>query len=209
MSSGTINAESLLAEALNGRKEYLGRLLQLYSNYLIILARTQLDERIRARVSPSDIVQETLLEAHRDFGGFRGRSATEFLAWLRQILVHNLARVVERHVIAEKRDVRREVAMDNISASLERSAMRLAHVLADDAASPSPVAVHGEHLRVLADSLTELPDDYRDVIVLRHMEGLSFKEIGERMDKTEGAVRMLWLRAMDRLRSLLGGKGVR
>jgi RNA polymerase sigma-70 factor (ECF subfamily) len=209
MSSTSLEAESLLAQALSGRQEYLGRLLELYSNYLKILARTQLDQRIQARVSPSDIVQETLLEAHRDFGGFRGGSAGEFLAWLRQILVHNLARVVERHLAADKRDVRREIAMDAIGASLERSAMRLVQVLADDATSPSSMAVQQEQSIVLADALTELPADYRDVIVMRHMESLAFKEIADRLGRSEGAVRMLWLRAMDRLRTLLAKKGVR
>lgn len=208
MPYGPANAEILLAQALDGGKGCLGQLMQLYTNYLKLLARAQLDQRIQARVSPSDIVQESLLEAHRDFGQFRGRCAGEFLAWLRQILVHNLAQLIERHMIAEKRDVRREVALDTMHASLERSAMRLAHVLADDGASPSSAAVQQEQLLALADALAEVPSDYRDVIVLRHMEGLSFREVADRMQRTEGAVRMLWLRAMDRLRTVLGEKGV-
>jgi RNA polymerase sigma-70 factor (ECF subfamily) len=207
MSCHSSNAEVLLTQALGGAEGCRGQLLQLYSNYLKLLARAQLDERIRARVSPSDVVQESLLEAHRDFAQFRGRSANEFLAWLRQILVHNLAHVLDRHLTAEKRDVRREVAMEAIGASLERSAMRFVQVLADDSASPSAAAMQQEQLLALADALTELPEDYRDVIVLRHMEALSFKEIAERMQRSEGAVRMLWLRAMDQLRSLLGQRG--
>ncbi|HRX80773.1 MAG TPA: sigma factor, partial [Pirellulaceae bacterium] len=83
----------------------MSRLLQLYSNYLRLLACSQLDERLRARVSPSDIVQETLFEAHRDFDRFVGRSSGEFVGWLRTILVHNLARMVEHHLLTGKRDV--------------------------------------------------------------------------------------------------------
>ena len=156
------------------------------------------------RVSPSDVVQESLLEAHRDFGNFRGRSANEFLAWLRQILVHNLAHTIDRHLFAEKRDVRREVAMEAVGASVERSAMGLLHVLAADSNSPSAVAMQQERMLALSDAVAALPNDYRDVIMMRHMEARSFKEIADRMQRSEGAVRMLWLRAMDQLRSLLG-----
>ena len=95
----------LLDAAREGKEECLGRLLQLYCNYLKLMAMAQLDQKLRARMSPSDVVQETLFEAHRDFAQFRGSSEAEFLAWLRRILVNNLARVVERHVLAEKRDV--------------------------------------------------------------------------------------------------------
>jgi RNA polymerase sigma-70 factor (ECF subfamily) len=207
MSCGSSNAEVLLTQALAGAKACRGELLHRYSNYLKLLARAQLDERIRTRVSPSDVVQESLLEAHRDFSQFQGHCTNEFLAWLRQILVHNLAHVLERHLIAEKRDVRREVAIEVIGASLERSAMGLIHVLADESASPSAAAIQHEQMLALADALTELPDDYRDVIILRHMEALSFKVVAERMQRSEGAVRMLWLRAMDQLRSLLGKNG--
>jgi RNA polymerase sigma-70 factor (ECF subfamily) len=146
------------------------------------------------------VVQESLLEAHRDFVQFRGRGVNEFLGWLRQILVNNLAHVTQRHVIAEKRDVRREVAIESMKASLEQSATRLAHVLAGEVVSPSSAAMHQEQLLALADALAELPDDYRQVIVLRHLEALPFREVAKRMDRSEGAVRMVWLRAMDRLR---------
>jgi RNA polymerase sigma-70 factor (ECF subfamily) len=207
MSHASNSAEVLLTQALAGAETCRGQLLELYSNYLKLLARAQLDERIQARVSASDVVQESLLEAHRDFAQFRGRSANEFVAWLRQILVHNLAHAIDRHLVAEKRDVRREVALENIGASLERSAMKFVHVLADDSASPSAAAMQQEQLIALANALTELSQDYRDVIIWRHIESLSFREIAERMKRSEGAVRMLWLRAMDELRSLLGRSG--
>lgn len=204
MSSAANNAETLLNQALAGAESSRGALLQMYSNYLKLLARAQLDERIRVRVSPSDVVQESLLEAHRDFGKFRGRSANEFLAWLRQILVHNLSHTIDRHLIAEKRDIRREVAMEAVGASVEKSAMGLLHVLAADSNSPSAAAMQQEQMLALSDAVAALPEDYRDVIMMRHMESRSFKEIAESMQRSEGAVRMLWLRAMDQLRSLLG-----
>ena len=113
------NPLELIADARDGTDESLGRLLLLYTNYLKFLASMHIDPRIRARVSPSDIVQETFCEAHRDFGQFRGQSEPEFLAWLRRILVNNLAQQVERHLLTKKRDVRREVTLDEMGASME------------------------------------------------------------------------------------------
>ncbi len=90
----------MLLEARQGATEPLGKLLQYYCNYLTILATTQLDRRLRRRMNPSDLVQETMLAAHRDFGDFRGQSERELLAWLRQILIHSLHRAIETHLKA-------------------------------------------------------------------------------------------------------------
>ena len=200
--------QDLLTQARTAPDAVLGQLLQLYGNYLRLLASAQLDAKLRARVSPSDIVQETFLEAHRDFPQFRGTSEREFLAWLRQILAHNLARVVERHVLTEKRAVHREISLERVGAHLERSTARLDAVLVDHAASPSACASHREYVVILADQLAEMRPDYREVIVLRHLEGLPFKEIGERTDRSAGAARMLWLRAINQLRQQLDTLGV-
>jgi RNA polymerase sigma-70 factor (ECF subfamily) len=197
------NPEDLLCEALAGRHESLGRLLQLYTNYLSLLASSQLGRRLQTRCSPSDVVQETFCEAHRDFAQFHGETESEFLAWLRQILVNNIARVVEKHLVAAKRDVRREVSINEISRGLGRSTARLESVLADHGPSPSASAHRREYAVLLADRLAELPPDYRDVLVQRHLEGLPFSEIAGRMGRSSGAVRMLWLRAIDQLRELL------
>jgi RNA polymerase sigma-70 factor (ECF subfamily) len=198
----------LLAAAREGSGESLGELLQTYVSYLKLLAQTQLVANVRVRVSPSDVVQETLLEAHRDFGMFRGGREEEFLAWLRKILVNNLARAVEQHLLAEKRDVRREVSMDNLAASLEQSTLRLGAILADKVPSPSANAQTQENLTALADALIDLPSDYRTVILLRHLEGLPFATVAERMQRSAGATRMLWLRAMDQLRERLVARDV-
>lgn len=208
MNSLSQTTNRLLEAARGGKEESLGRLLQLYCNYLKIMATSQIDRKLRARISPSDVVQETLLEAHRDFAQFRGVSEGEFMAWLRKILVNNLARDVERHVLAEKRDVRREVSMEEIGVSLDRSSARLAAVLADGGLSPSSDAQRNEHAIVLADELAELQADYREVIVLRHLEGLSFSEVAERMERSSGAVRMVWMRAIAQLRRQLESRGV-
>lgn len=201
----TSEAMTLLHEAKKGGAREQGKLLALYVNYLKIMAQTQLDRRIRRRVSPSDLVQETLLEAHRDFSDFRGATNAEFVGWLRQILVHNLIRVTEKHLQADKRDVRREVYIHKLNASLEQSSSRFEHVLAAPFESPSSEMGRHERMRLLADAIAELHAEQRKVIVLRHIEGLPFAEIAEQMERSSGACRMLWLRAMDQLRGKLDG----
>ena len=198
------HAVELLAKARIDRSGYLGQLLELYANYLRVLAASNIGRRLRARVSPSDVVQETFFEAHRDFAKFNGHTEREFMAWLRRILVNNLARLVERHLQADKRDVRREVSLQAVRKSVERSTMRLESVIADRRmASPSSLCIRQERAVLLANELAALPDDYRDVLVLRNLEGLSFGEVADRMGRSAGAVRMLWLRALENLRQNL------
>jgi RNA polymerase sigma-70 factor (ECF subfamily) len=192
---------SLLHQAKAGQANAVGSLLQWYVKYLSLLASTQLDQRLRRRVSPSDIVQETLLAAHRDFGDFRGESQGELLAWLRQILIHSMHRTIARHIKAEKRDIRRDVSIDQVSNRLEESACTLARQLPAQGDSPSAAMQREEATIEFANRLSDLPDHYRDVIVLRVLQSLSFEEIAERMGRSSGAVRMLWLRALDSLKT--------
>jgi RNA polymerase sigma-70 factor (ECF subfamily) len=198
--------EKLFTSARGGSSSSLGRLLSLYSNYLKVLVAAQLDSRLQVRVSPSDVVQETFFEAHRDFGQFRGQSTGEFVAWLRKIVVHNILRIVEQHVLTEKRDVRREVSLEEIGRRLEQSTVRLETLLAGPAESPSGCAVQREHEILLSDALARLPADYCQVIMLRHIEGLPFDDVARRMERSAGAVRMLWLRALKSLRDTLGSE---
>ncbi len=202
-SDGRPDPERLLAEARLGQRDRLGALLELYRNYLLLVARTGIDLHLQGQVNPSDAVQEAFLEACRDFGQFRGSSEAEFLGWLRRILVHNLGRLAERQLRAGKRDARRQVSLEQRLATLEGSAAGLGAALVSAATSPSGQAQRREWGAVLADHLARLPADYREVIVLRNLEGLAFEEVGRRMDRTAAAVRVLWLRALDRLRRLL------
>ncbi len=206
-SSSSFNADVLLSQALAGSGECLGRLLDVYRNYLKLLAVSQLERKLTSRVSPSDVVQETFLEANRDFVSFRGSSSVEFCAWLRRILVNNLHRVVEQHVLAGKRDVRREVSLETLANNLEQSTARLDSILRDPGASPSSHAERHELEITLADQLAELPVDYRDVIVLRHVEALPFEAVGQRLGRSTGASRMLWLRAIEMLRDRMNARG--
>jgi RNA polymerase sigma-70 factor (ECF subfamily) len=200
---GRPDPERLLAEARQGRRESLGRLLELYCNYLALLARTQIDLHLQGRVDASDLEQETFLDACRDFGRFRGGSETEWVAWLRKVLIYNLARVVQQQVAAQKRGARREVSPERHLAALEGSSGRVEAALAGRHSSPSGQAQRREHAALVADHLANLPADYREVIVLRNLEGLPFAEVARRMGRSAGAVRVLWVRAVDQLRHLL------
>jgi RNA polymerase sigma-70 factor (ECF subfamily) len=190
----------LISDARRGEKDSIGILLQQYRNYLTVLASTQIESRLQPRVSPSDVVQETMLRAHKNFGQFRGTTEQELVAWLRQILVNNLAKFVEQHMLAARRDVRREVSIERLGAALEQSNVQLAALLPAEGKSPSVAAEQREETVLLADRLAQLPADYREVLMLRNLQGLAFEEVARRIDRSVGATRMLWLRAIEKLR---------
>ena len=194
--------EQLIAKARQGNGESLGALLEFFRNYLYLLARTQIDLHLQARANPSDLVQETFLQACGHFKQFRGNSEKELLCWLRRILINNLARLVEKQILAQKRNVRREVSLDRYRTLLHNSSEHFETALVSQISSPSVQAQRRELATLVADQLARLPPAYRDVIVLRNLEGLAFDEVARRMDRTPGAVRVLWLRALDHLREL-------
>ena len=144
---GRFDPEQLLAEARGGRRESLGRALELNRTYLTLLARTQIDLHLQGRVDASDVVQETFLDACRDFDHFRGSSPGEWVAWLRKILIYNLARVVQRQVVAQKRSARREVSLEQHVAVMDRSSGRIETALVGRSSSPSSHAQRSERRR--------------------------------------------------------------
>ena len=207
-SNDQADPERLLEAARQSKEEHLGSLLELYRNYLNLMARTQIDMHLQAQVNPSDLVQEAFMEAYRDFGQFQGATEREFLAWLRRILVHNLGNLVEKQVRAQKRDVRRQVSLEHRIAAMEHSAARIEATLISPLSSPSAQAHRRERAALLADQLARLPANYREAIVLRNLEGLAFEEVARRMQRTSAATRVLWLRAIEKLRQLLKEEGL-
>jgi RNA polymerase sigma-70 factor (ECF subfamily) len=197
-SSGSV---PLLLDALRrGDPSAQGKILLRYEPWLRLLARVQIDSHFQGKFDASDIVQQTLLEACRAFPQFRGQTEAELTAWLRQILVHVLAHEIRRFHGTQQRDVSREVSLEQ---SLAQSSQRLGEVLAASGSSPSQQAVRHEQEMQLADVLARLPADYREVIILRNLEGLPHDEVARRMGRKPGAVRMLWVRALARLRQEL------
>jgi RNA polymerase sigma-70 factor (ECF subfamily) len=192
--------ELLLAEAKGGDGAALGRLLDAYRQYLTLLARLQLDRTLRVKVGASDVVQETFLEAHRDFPAFRGASVGELVGWLRQILARNLANQVRRYRGTRGRDLRLE---EGLAVALGESSEHLTARLASGVSSPIHEAARCESAVLLADALARLPADYREVLILRNLEELTFPEVARRLHKTEDSVKKLWARGLARLRGLL------
>ena len=192
--------ETLLNHARRGETPAQGDLLRRFEPWLRLLARIQCESRFQAKFDASDIVQQTLLEAVRAFPQFRGSTEAELTAWLRRILAHALAHEVRRYHGAQKRDVTLEVSLD---AALAQSSQRLGAMLAESGPSPSQQVAQRELDVLLAEVLARLPDNYREVLILRHLEGLSHDEIALRMNRTAGAVRMLWTRALVALRQEL------
>lgn len=203
MSESSFPTLSLLNEARDGDRSSLGVLLRKYFRYLNSLSRGHLDDRIGVRVSASDIVQDTLLEAHRDFEKFSGTTIEEFTGWLRRILFNNLATAIEKHVLADKRDVRKQRSLDQKVGLADQSQPGLARFLEQDITSPSTPMQRNESLDQLLMAIDQLPEDYQRVIRMRHFDDLSFNEIAEQLDRNSGAVRMMWVRAVEKLRTCL------
>jgi RNA polymerase sigma-70 factor, ECF subfamily len=194
--------EQLLALARSGSDTARGQLLEQYRHYLDLLARLQIGRRLQGKVDPADMVQETFLEAHRQFARFRGDSEMELTAWLRAILAGVLSHLVRRYFGTQGRDVRLE---RELADELDQSSRCLDRGLAAQESSPSQRASRREQAVLLANALNQLPPDYREVLILRHLEGLTFPEIGARMRRTVDSVEKLWVRALPKLRRVLGG----
>jgi RNA polymerase sigma-70 factor, ECF subfamily len=197
---GRWDCKRLLAGARAGDSDCLGWLLEIYRNYLHVTASAQLNQRLRSRVNPSDLVQETFLRASRHFGEFCGSSEQEWLGWLRTILRRSVLKMVHRQVVARKRSVLREVSLQELAIRFGPEASGLVSLVVSSGSSPSTQARRQELSTLVAERLSRLPGHCRDVLVLRHLEGLSFPEVADRMGRTPGAVRVLWLRALERLR---------
>jgi RNA polymerase sigma-70 factor (ECF subfamily) len=189
--------ERMLMLARAGDDQALGRLLEHYRSYLTVLARMQIGRRLQGKADPADLVQETFLEAHRSFQRFRGASEAELSGWLRQILGGKLAHLVRRYLGTKRRDVRLE---RELVGDLDHSSQALDHGLVARGSTPSVRVARRERAVMLANTLEQLPEDYREVLVLRHLEGLTFPDVALRMRRSLDSVEKLWVRALDRLR---------
>lgn len=173
--------------------------LESYGPYLRVLARTQLDPRLQGKLDASDLVQQTLLQAHEKREQFRGQTEGEFTAWLRQILANALAEAVRRYT-AGTRNISLEKSLET---ALNESAVRLENWLAVEQSSPSEQAARNEQLLRLTDVLGQLPEDQRRAVELHHLRGLPVAEVSRQMGRSSRAVAGLLLRGLRRLRRLL------
>jgi RNA polymerase sigma-70 factor (ECF subfamily) len=170
-----------------------------YREYLLLLARLQVDPRVRGKLDASDVVQETLLRAHQKRDQFRGQTEGEEAAWLRQILANNL-----RQSLRAYGRQRRDAALErSLEASMEASSVRLEAWLAADTSGPGTKVERKEQLSGLARALAKLPEEQRLALELRHLQGQPVAEICRVMDKSEAAIAGLLRRGLQGLRELL------
>jgi RNA polymerase sigma-70 factor (ECF subfamily) len=199
-SSASRDPERLLQQARAGQEAALGQLLERYRNYLALLARLQIGRRLQAKVDAQDLVQEVFLQAHRHLAVFRGTTEAELARWLREILATVLANELRRYLRTKRRDVNLE---RDLAAEMEHSSRLMDRGLFAKQSSPSQQAARREEAVWLADLLGHLSEDHREVLILRHLEELSFPEIARRMDRSADAVKKLWARALIALRGSL------
>lgn len=180
--------QTALARARRGDSQALGQLLDSFRPYVRYLLRALGGERLRPRLDESDLIQDALLEAHRCFGDFRGGTVAELTAWLRRIVVRTAGHALRNHLDAGKRALDCEQPAGDLDAR------------ADPGSSPSARAERHEQAARLAEALARLPEDMQRVLLGRHMDGLSYADLAGRLGRTEAAVRVLYTRALRRLR---------
>lgn len=185
-------APDLLLAAQAGSNSALGRLLQGYQDYLNLLADEELGSAIKVKASASDLVQDSFLEAKRDFGQFTGRSPEEFQVWLRRLLLNNVANVIRSYQGTEKRDISKETPASRCDLDGTRP-------LAGESKTASSIVMKNELLDALQAAIQKLPAHYQDVIQWRNYDRASFEEIGQRLDRSAEAARKLWVRAVELL----------
>lgn len=190
--------EQELITASAGCSEAVGRLLERVRPMLLAIAAKALDHNLQSKADASDIVQDSLLEAHCTFGSFRGQRPEELLAWLKQILLHNLSNFRRQFRDTEMRNIHREVGLPTSSpAAVEGD------LLASDSVFPVEKAANREELTRLGRALEGLPVAYRRVIAWHQWENQSFEEIGSRLGRSAEGARQIWWRAIQLLRKEL------
>ncbi len=170
-----------------------------YEHYLRMLARTQMRQAYQAKLSVSDIVQQTMTQAVAAIDTFHGTSEAEFRGWLRQILSRQLTHL-DRDLHRDKRDIRRECSIEQ---RLAQSSLRLEAMLSGGTGTPSQHAIACEHVLELAAAIESLPKDQRDAVRMHYLEGFKLSEVASCLDKSTGAVAGLLHRGMKTLRQTM------
>ena len=194
--------DPLLEEARRGDAEAVERLLTVHREPLRRLIGLRLDPALAARLDASDIVQDVLLEAHRRLQDYLKNPAMPFRLWLRHIAKDHIIDAHRRHRQAQRRSLDREQPI--VPAVLaDHSSYELAGQFVDPELTPASEAMRREMQRRLDAAITELDEDDREIILLRHREQLSNQDVARELDLSEAAASMRYLRAVRRLRDLL------
>jgi len=197
------DSHEILIRAKEGDETAKGDLLNRFRPYLNVIAQRLLDGRLQGRLDYSDVVQITYLEATRDFASFRGDSVESFLAWLRNILRNNVATAHQHHLATQKRSARKEINL-RVSSESGGSSLGMQDLVPSESSSPSQRMMRDEASVALAVCLDRIPQTQREAIRMRYLEGMSLKEISDRMEKSEMAVAGLLKRGLRALRDEIG-----
>lgn len=200
MSSATDTA-ALLAQAAQGDRMAKDRLLERHRERLRRMIAVRMDHRLGKRVDPSDVVQETLVLADRRLAKYLKHPPLPFYPWLRQLAWDQLVAMNRKHLYARRRSRRREE--DVAPALSDESVAELASCLVDDTADPLKKLVRAELQDRVRAAIDQLPEAYREILVLRHLEQLSTAEAAAVLAIGSSAAKMRHLRAIERLRKLL------
>ena len=185
-----------LSESCDGSPDEIGGLLETFRGYLLVVAAGQIPPTLRTKVGASDLVQETLLKAHRHFAQFRGATSEELVGWLREILGNCTIDAARKFHGTQMRQLARELPLPG-------EADQPSFDPQDPSPTPRAAAMTDEESRLLATALKRLPARHQQAVLLRNWERLPFEEVGRRLNCTAEAARKLWFRAVERLRSEL------
>jgi RNA polymerase sigma-70 factor (ECF subfamily) len=181
--------QAALERARQGDGHALGELLQSFHPYVRAIVRGFQDKRLQARLDDSDMIQIAFLEAHRSFPNFQGSTVAEWVVWLRQVVLRACGHARREQLATAKRDPAREQVGETLN-----------NLPADASESPSGLAIQHEQTARLAEALARLPDDMQRVLLGRHVDELPYAVLAEQLGRTEAAVRVLYTRALRRLR---------
>ena len=204
LESETPKVNALITGAREGDHQCREQLFEVCRSYLGFAARAQVESWLRVKVDASDLVQQTMLEAHRDFDKFQGSTEQEWLGWLRRILAHNVSDFIRHYKGTAKRRIQKEVPFRD--PRISGPAPGAPEPAASDRTPSQEFALLDDSLRV-TQALSSLAPDHQEVIVLRNLERLSFNDVAERMERSRPAVQMLWMRAIKKLQETLGDEG--
>jgi len=202
---GGDKTEELLLGARDGDDDAVNRLIERHRAAVLRMVQMRLDHKIRRRVDVSDVVQDVMIEANRRLQAYIANPAMPFHLWLRHIAKDRIIDAHRRHRGSQKRSVDREQALA-VPGANDRSTMDLAVHLCDRELTPAAAATQREMAKRVADAVSELGDQDGEIIIMRHYEQLTNQEVAAALDLTEPAASMRYLRAVRRLRELLGGE---
>ena len=187
----------LIPRIKNGSVDARAELLEHVQDYMRLMAEQRLPTNLQGKVGTSDIVQQSLAKVIQGFEQFRGGTGREFYGWLNQI-ISNEAKRLHRDFHREKRDIKRERRLGN---PYDSAAPGI--VPADAQPTPRSQAIAAEQVQIFREKLSALPDDYAEVIRLRGLQRLSFREVAKRMNRSFDSVTKLWYRAVLKLQQEL------